>query len=47
MGKLVAKLIQISQEDKEAIEKEAIEKRMTSNQLIRTIIAEYLKKKEV
>ena len=44
MGKLIPKLLQIDEKDKEAIEKIAKEKRMTSNQLIRMIIAEYLKK---
>ena len=44
MGKLIPKLIQISEEDKEALEKVANEKCMTSNQLIRLIIKEFLKK---
>ena len=44
MGKLVPKLIQISEEDKKKIEELANEKRMTSNQLLRIIINEYLKK---
>ena len=46
MGKLIPKLIQINEEDKDKLEQLAKEKRMTSNQLIRTIIAEYLKKGE-
>lgn len=44
MGKLVPKLIQISEEEKKKIEKLAKEKCMTSNQLVRIIINEYLKK---
>lgn len=44
MGNLIPKLILISEEDKEKLEKLAQEKRMTSNQLIRIIIADYLMK---
>lgn len=46
MGKLIPKLIQISEDDKNKLEQIAKDKRMTSNQLIRTIIADYLKKGE-
>lgn len=44
MGKLVPKLIQIDDEDKKKLEELAKEKKMTSNQLVRIIIDEYLKK---
>jgi predicted transcriptional regulator len=44
MNDLVPKLIQIAKEDKDKLEEIAKKKRMTSNQLIRTIIAEYLEK---
>ena len=44
MGKLVPKLIQIDDKDKKKLEKLAKEKKMTSNQLVRIIIDEYLKK---
>lgn len=44
--KLVHKLITLTQEDKEAIEKIAKEETMTSNQLIRLIIRKYLKMRE-
>lgn len=44
MGKLVAKLIQLDEEQKKELERVAKEKYMTSNQLVRLIIDEYLKK---
>ncbi len=44
MGKLIPKLIQISEDDKEKLEEIAKEKCMTSNQLIRLIIKEFIKK---
>lgn len=44
MEKLVPKLIQLNENDKEALEKIAKEKCMTSNQLIRFIIKEFIKK---
>lgn len=44
MGKLIGKLVQLDEKDKKAIDKLAKEKRMSSNQLIRLIIENYLKK---
>ena len=44
MGKMVSKLISITEEDKALLEKIAKDKCMTSNQLIRFIIKEFLKK---
>ena len=41
---LVPKLIQLSEEDKKKLEELAKQKYMTTNQLIRLIINEYLKK---
>ena len=42
--KLVPKLIQLSEEDKKKLDELAKQKYMTTNQLIRLIINEYLKK---
>lgn len=44
MGKLVGKLIQLDERDKDKLDDLAKEKRMSSNQLIRLIIESYLKK---
>ena len=44
MGKLVDKLIKIDQKDKDYLEKKANEMGMTSNQLIRILIKEFIKK---
>ena len=44
MDKLIPKLIRIYEKDKEALEKIAKKKCMTSNQLIRLVIQEYLEK---
>lgn len=44
MGKLIGKLIQLDERDKKLLDRLAKEKRMSSNQLIRLIIENYLKK---